>query len=236
MTSQPAPLLVLDLDGTIADTAGDLIGTLNMVLADEGLAPVSLEEGRAMVGAGARALIERGFAAAGAPLAPEKLETLFHKFLAIYEDRIAEESTLFDGLEASLKRFAEAGWKLAVCTNKIESASVKLLEALGVAHMFAAICGQDTHRVGGKPVAKPDARALTMTIAMAGGEKTNCIMVGDSKTDIQTAKNAGVPVVAVDFGYTDVHVSQLDPDVVISHFDALWDAVAALRTRKSAAS
>jgi phosphoglycolate phosphatase len=236
MTSQPAPLLVLDLDGTIADTAGDLIGTLNMVLADEGLAPVSLEEGRAMVGAGARALIERGFAAAGAPLAPEKLETLFHKFLAIYEDRIAEESTLFDGLEASLKRFAEAGWKLAVCTNKIESASVKLLEALGVAHMFAAICGQDTHRDGGKPVAKPDARALTMTIAMAGGEKTNCIMVGDSKTDIQTAKNAGVPVVAVDFGYTDVHVGQLDPDVVISHFDALWDAVAALRTRKSAAS
>jgi phosphoglycolate phosphatase len=232
MTSKPAPLLVLDLDGTIADTAGDLIGTLNMVLADEGLAPVSLEEGRAMVGAGARALIERGFAAAGTPLAPEKLETLFHKFLAIYEDRIAEESRLFEGLEASLKRFAEAGWKLAVCTNKIESASVKLLEALGIAHMFAAICGQDTHRDDGKPVAKPDARALTMTIALAGGDRTNCVMVGDSKTDIQTAKNAGVPVVAVDFGYTDVHVSQLDPDIVISHFDTLWDAVAALRAPK----
>lgn len=225
MNASPAPLLVLDLDGTIADTAADLVGTLNMVLADEGLAPVSLDEGRSMVGAGARALIQRGFAAAGAPLSPEKLESLFHKFLAIYEDRIAQESRLFDGLQASLERFAQAGWKLAVCTNKIESASVKLLEALGVAHMFVAICGQDTHRDNGLPISKPDARALLMTITLSGGDRASTIMVGDSQTDILTAKNAGVPVVAVDFGYTDVHVSQLDPDVVISHFDDLWDAV-----------
>ncbi len=224
--SSPAPLLVLDLDGTIAETAGDLIGTLNMVLADEGLAPVSLENGRAMVGAGARALIERGFAAGGAPLDAEKLEALFHKFLAIYEDRIAQESHLYDGLQTSLERFSGAGWRLAVCTNKIESASVKLLEALGVAHMFAAICGQDTHRHEGKPVSKPDARALLMTIALAGGEPATSVMVGDSKTDILTAQNASIPVVAVDFGYTDVHVSAFEPDVVISHFDDLWDAVA----------
>lgn len=228
--SSPAPLLVLDLDGTIADTAGDLIGTLNTVLADEGLQPLSLESGRAMVGAGARALIERGFAAGGAPLDAAKLEQLFQKFLAIYEGRIAEESRLFDGLQASLERFAQAGWKLAVCTNKIEAASVKLLEALGVAHMFVAICGQDTHRHDGEPVSKPDARALTMTIALAGGDKATTVMVGDSRTDILTAKNAGVPVVAVDFGYTDIHVSLLDPDVVISHFDQLWNAVAGLKT------
>jgi phosphoglycolate phosphatase len=229
-----APLLVLDLDGTIAETAGDLIGTLNIVLADEGLPPVSLESGRAMVGAGARALIERGFAASGAPLGPEKLETLFHKFLTIYEDRIAQESHLYDGLQASLERFADAGWKLAVCTNKIESASVKLLEALGIADMFAAICGQDTHRHDGQPVSKPDARALTMTIALAGCDPERTVMVGDSRTDILTAKNAGVPVVAVDFGYTDVPVTQLDPDAVISHFDELWDAVEAVRHRVAA--
>lgn len=226
MTSTPAPLLVLDLDGTIADTAGDLIGTLNNILADEGLAPVTLESGRAMVGAGARALIERGFAASGAPLEPRKLDELFHKFLAIYEDRIADESFLFEGLQASLERFAAAGWTLAVCTNKIESASVKLLDALGIANMFAAICGQDTHRHEGMPVSKPDARALTMTIALAGGDPARTVMVGDSKTDILTAQNAGIPVVAVDFGYTDAHVSTYNPDVVISHFDQLWDAVA----------
>lgn len=222
------PLLVLDLDGTIAETAGDLIGTLNMVLADEGLAPVSLESGRAMVGAGARALIERGFSASGAPLDARKLESLFHKFLAIYEDRIAQESHLYDGLKASLTRFQSAGWRLAVCTNKIESASVKLLEALGVAHMFAAICGQDTHSQDGKPVSKPDARALLMTIALAGGDPATSVMVGDSKTDILTAQNASIPVVAVDFGYTDAHVSTFSPDAVISHFDNLWDAVAAI--------
>jgi len=224
--SKPAPLLVLDLDGTIAETAGDLIGTLNMILAEEGLAPVTLESGRAMVGAGARALIERGFEASGAPLDADKLEALFHKFLAIYEDRIAQESHLYDGLQTALERFQSAGWRLAVCTNKIESASVKLLEALGVVHMFAAICGQDTHRHDGKPVSKPDARALLMTIAVAGGDPETSVMVGDSKTDILTAQNASIPVVAVDFGYTDLHVSAFGPDVVISHFDELWNAVA----------
>lgn len=224
--SKSAPLLVLDLDGTIAETAGDLIGTLNLILAEEGLAPISLESGRAMVGAGARALIERGFAAGGAPLDADKLEVLFHKFLAIYEDRIAQESHLYEGLQASLERFRDAGWLLAVCTNKIESASVKLLEALGVAHMFAAICGQDTHLHDGKPVSKPDARALLMTIALAGGDPATSVMVGDSKTDILTAQNASIPVVAVDFGYTDVHVSAFEPDALISHFEDLWDAVA----------
>ena len=139
------------------------------------------------------------------------------------------KSRLYDGLQDALDRFVDAGWRLAVCTNKMEAASIKLLEALGVAHMFAAICGQDTHRDDGKPVSKPDARALTMTIALAGGDAGNTIMVGDSKTDILTAKNAGVPVVAVDFGYTDVHVSQLGPDVVISHFADLWDAVCGIR-------
>lgn len=236
MSTSSTPLLVLDLDGTIADTAGDLVGTLNTVLADEGLAPLSLESGRAMVGAGARALIERGFAASGAPLGEAQLETLFHKFLAIYEDRIAQESRLYDGLQASLERFADAGWRLAVCTNKMETASIKLLDALGIAGMFAVICGQDTHRHDGKPISKPDARALTMTIALAGGDIAHTVMVGDSKTDIQTAKNAGVPVVAVDFGYTDVHVSKLDPNVVISHFDELWDAVASVRTPLAASA
>lgn len=234
MPAQPAPLLVLDLDGTIAETAGDLIGVLNFILVREGFAPVSIADGRQMVGAGAKALIERGFTANGASLSPERLQALFVEFLEIYESRIAQESTLFPGLEAALDRFTQAGWGLAVCTNKMESASVKLLQALGVADRFAAICGQDTFRVAGAPISKPDARALLMTIEMAGGDASHCIMVGDSRTDIQTAKNAGVPVVAVDFGYTDVHVRELEPDVVISHFDDLWTAVASLREKASA--
>ena len=229
MTRTIAPLLVLDLDGTIAETAGDLIGTLNTILARDGVPPVSLAAGRAMVGAGARALIERGYAAAGRSLEADRLDALFHDFLAHYESRIADESSLFPGFEAMLDRFAADGWRFAVCTNKIEAPSVKLLQALGVAHRFAAICGQDTFRVDGAAVSKPDPRALTLTIAQAGGDPSAAIMVGDSRTDILTAQNAGVPVVAVDFGYTDAPVSTMNPDRVISHFDELWDAVASIR-------
>jgi len=232
--SSQARLLVLDLDGTIADTAGDLIGTLNIILAEEALPPVALADGRAMVGAGARALIERGFAAAGASLEAERREALFHRFLEIYDGRIAQESRLFPGLLDSLDRFAQAGWRLAVCTNKIERSSLALLNALGVADRFAAVCGQDTFRIDGEAIFKPDPRVLALTAQRAGGTLEGAVMVGDSRTDILTAKAAGVPVVAVDFGYTDVPVSELGPDHVISHFDELWSAVAAVSEKAAA--
>lgn len=220
------PLLVFDLDGTLAETAGDLIGTLNVILAREGVAPLPLSEARVMLGAGARALIQRGMAAVGREVAPQRLEELFRDFIAHYEGRIAEASHLFPGVEAALDRFEDAGWAFAVCTNKMEHASVKLLTALGVAHRFSAICGQDTFAV-----CKPHAEALTGTIGKAGGLAARAIMIGDSKTDIDTARNAGVPVVAVDFGYTDRHVSTFAPDRVISHFDELWAAVDGLPLR-----
>jgi phosphoglycolate phosphatase len=219
-----APLLVFDLDGTLADTAGDLVATLNHILAREGLAPLTLEAARNMVGMGARSLIRQGFEASGRALEADRLEALFVDYLAWYEDHIAVHTRLFPGVVESLDRFEGAGWRFAVCTNKAAVPSVKLLEALGVANRFAAICGQDTFAWS-----KPDARALLSTIEKAGGRAEAAIMVGDSRTDIATAKNAAIPVVAVDFGYTDVHVSQLSPDRVISHFDALWEAVSALR-------
>ncbi len=219
----PRKLLVFDLDGTLAETAGDLIGTLNFILAREGVAPVDLSEARFMLGAGAKALIERGFAAQRIPLAPAKLQQLFGDFLAHYEAHIADHSFLFPGVVEALDRFEAAGWDFAVCTNKIEAPARKLLVALGVADRFRAIVGQDTF---GAP--KPDPRVLAQTIALAGGTPTAAIMVGDSRTDIDTAKRLGIPCVAVDFGYTDVHVSQLGPDRVISHFDELWDSVVSL--------
>ena len=222
----PAPLIVFDLDGTLADTAGDLVASLNHILAREGLAPVALEEARHMVGMGARSLLKQGFARNGRDLGADRLEALFIDFLACYEANIAVHTRLFPGVVDSLDRFAAAGWTFAVCTNKIEAPSVKLLGALGVERRFRAICGQDTFAWS-----KPDARALLSTIGKAGGSPDRTIMVGDSRADIATAKNAGVPVVAVDFGYTDTPVRELSPDVVISHFDALWDAVAGLSPR-----
>lgn len=218
-----APLLVFDLDGTLCETAEDLIATLNVVLAQEGAAPVASSAARKMVGHGARALIRRGLAASGREASDARIEELFDVFLGHYSANVATHSYLFPGVTAALDRFAENGFRFAVCTNKIEAPSVRLLELLGVAHRFDAICGQDTFEV-----CKPHGDALLKTIARAGGDPGRSLMVGDSKTDIDTARAAGIPVVAVDFGYTDIPVAQLGPDRVISHFDALWDAVAEL--------
>lgn len=218
------PLLVFDLDGTLAETAGDLVRALNAVVEPEGLRPTSLAEARHMVGAGAKALIRRAYAAQNRALSDEDLERLFQAFLVYYETHICEESTLFPGVVAALDRLEARGFAFAVCTNKIEQPARKLLAALGIADRFRAICGQDTFAI-----AKPDPRILTMTIAQAGGAIEDAIMVGDSAADIASAKAAGIPVIAVDFGYTDRPVAELGPDRIISHFDALEAAVDALR-------
>jgi phosphoglycolate phosphatase len=217
------PTIVYDLDGTLADTAEDLVATLNHLLGREGLAPLPVESAGSLLGAGARALIMRGFAAAGRPLNPQELEALFADYLTYYSAHIAVHTRLYPGVDKALATFAHAGWRQAVCTNKIEGLAKLLITKLGIADRFAFICGQDTFEV-----AKPDAKPLLGTIAASGGSRNRAIMVGDSETDIKTARAAGVPVVAVDFGYADTPVRELGPDRVISHFDELVEACNAL--------
>jgi phosphoglycolate phosphatase len=217
------PIIIFDLDGTLAETAPDIISTLNVILVQEGLAPVGIDTARDLVGAGARALIERGFKLHGTALSPDHLEVLFQRFLVIYADRVADESYLYPGVVNALNQLANSGFTMAVCTNKPERHSRLLIEALGITAHFAAICGRDTF-----PVFKPDPAHLLLTIKAAGGDPARAIMVGDSRTDITTAKAAGIPVIAVPFGYTDVPIESLDPDIVIQHFDGLHAAVAAL--------
>ena len=218
-----AATLVFDLDGTLADTAPDLMGALNFVLQREGVAPLPVAAARRLLGAGGRALLQRGFAESGRPIDAAALERLFVDFLAHYNAHIADGTTLFPGVVACLDRCAAAGWRLAVCTNKMEHSTKLLLCKLGVLDRFAFICGQDTFGIG-KPAAKP----FVETVRAAGGALGSAVMVGDSKTDVATARAAGAPVICVDFGYTDVPVAELDPDRVVSHFDAVFDAAAAL--------
>ena len=220
------PIAVFDLDGTLADTAPDLIGTLNVILAREGLPPVALDDARELIGAGARALVDRGFVAAGRELTPAKSDELYRNFLAHYAENLCVASRLFDGVEAALDQIEASGFRLAVCTNKIEAHSRQLLQALGIADRFPAICGRDTFAYF-----KPDPRHLTLTIEAAAGDPGRAIMVGDSLTDIATAKAARVPVVGVTFGYTDRPVRELDPDVAIDAFAELPDAVASIAAR-----
>lgn len=220
------PILVFDLDGTLVDTATDLVATLNVVLEQEGLAALRYEDARAMVGHGARVLIERGLAANNVTRDTATIDRLFDTYIAYYAAHIADTSRPFDGVVAALDHFAAEGWLLAVCTNKLEGLSTLLLDELGLSDRFAAICGADTFTAR-----KPDPLALNETIRRAGGDPLQAVMIGDSKTDIDTAKAAGIPVVAVDFGYTSVPVTELGPDLVISHFDQLAAAVAELTVR-----
>src|SRR3954454_23511057 len=226
MSQSSPPIVVFDLDGTLADTIHDLIATLNVVLGSEGLPPLSLDEGRAMVGAGARALIERGLASVGREVTPAHLDALFRHFMVHYEQNLCVDSALFPGVLEALDQLENAGFRLAVCTNKYEQHSVELLESLGVASRFAAICGRDSF-----PYFKPDPRHLTLTVEKANGDPAPAVMVGDSRTDVATAKAAGIPVVAVTFGYTDVPVRDLDPNAVIDGFDELAAAIGRLEQR-----
>ena len=221
---RPAPpLVIFDLDGTLADTAGDLMGALNAVLARDSLAPLPADQARTLLGAGGRALIERGYAVSGRSLEPGRLEELFRAFLAFYEDHLVDHTTLFPGVLEAMDRLEGKGYAFAVCTNKIERTSVKLLKALRIDGRFKAICGQDTFGF-----CKPDGRTLPAVVERAGSAGAKAIMVGDSITDISAAKNAQIPVVAVEFGYTDKPVTELGPDRVISHFDALDEAITQL--------
>lgn len=218
-----APLLVFDLDGTLVDTAADLIRSLNDVLVDEGLGGVKIDDAGALIGAGAKAMIERGFRLNGREASAADLERLYPVFIEHYGANLTVESRVYPGVVAALDRFALAGWRFAVCTNKPEGLSVRLMTDLGLADRFAAICGGDTF-----PVRKPDARHVLGTIARAGGDPALSLLVGDSANDVAAARNAGIPVVAVSYGYTDEPVATHAPDVVIDHFDGLWDAVAGL--------
>jgi len=208
--------IVFDLDGTLIDTAPDLVSTLNLLLAREGVAALPLSEARDMIGQGARALIARGFAAAGAPLDEARLSALFADFIAHYLAHIADESRPFPGVVAAMDDLAAAGARLAVCTNKRTDLSVALLDALALTDRFAAVVGADA-----APAPKPAAAHLIAAIERAGGRRERAVMVGDSASDAGAARAAGVPLVLVSFGYTDVPARALDPDVLIDHFDDL---------------
>jgi phosphoglycolate phosphatase len=221
MTS--AHTIVFDLDGTLVDTAPDLINALNYVLDREGLPPVPLHAARNMIGAGARKLIERGLEAEGRVVGTEDINRMTADFIAYYADHIADESRPFEGLEAALDHLAARGHLLAVCTNKLEWLSKRLLDQLGLAPRFAAICGADTFGVQ-----KPDPTILRETVARAGGQLAASIMVGDAGPDVGVARRAGVPVIGVGFGYTDVPIAELKPDRLIQHMRDLPDAVISL--------
>ena len=218
-----AGTIVFDLDGTLVDTAPDLINALNVILDREGLPPVPLESARTMIGAGVRKLIERGLELEGRVASTEDIGQLTGDFIDYYAAHIADASRPFDGLESALDDLKARGYRFAVCTNKLEWLSKLLLDRLGLSGRFSAICGADTFGVS-----KPDPAILRQTVARGGGQLSSAIMVGDAGPDIGVARRAGIPVIGVEFGYTEVPIADLKPDRLISHMRELPGAVEGL--------
>ena len=208
--------IVFDLDGTLVDTAPDLIGALNVVLAEEGLPPVPVSAARHLVGRGGKVLMRRGFADAGVELPEAQVEPLFARFLDAYRACIADESRPYPGVEAALDALARDGAILAVCTNKPGAYARLLFDELGLSPRFAAVVGADD-----TPARKPDARHLLHAVRDAGGEPSRALMVGDSLPDVAAARGAGAPVAVTSFGYTETPPAELGADAVFDHFDAL---------------
>jgi phosphoglycolate phosphatase len=222
------PIVVFDLDGTLVDSAPDLVAALNAVLTRAGFSAIEYGAARNMVGAGARAMIERGLAAQRRTLAADEIERLREQYIEHYAHHIADHSRPFPGVEATLDELRRRGCRLAVCTNKLEWLSIKLLDALGLTGRFAAICGADTFGVS-----KPDPAILRGTVARVGGRIEEAVMVGDAITDIAVARAAGVPVIAVDFGYSETPVAALGPDRVVSGFAGMTEVIFALAAIKN---
>lgn len=208
--------IVFDLDGTLVDTAPDLTAALNHVLAQEGYAPLPVSEVRNLVGHGARVLIERGMGLNGRTLSGEELQRMFNQFIEYYGRNISANSTPFPGVVRTLEYFKARQARMGVCTNKPEALSLALLDALNLRGHFTAILGSDSLNVR-----KPDPAHLLETIRQAGGDPAHAVMIGDSAVDIDTARAANIPVIAVSFGYSQTPVRELGAETVIDSFEEL---------------
>lgn len=208
-----------DLDGTLFDTSADLAAALNHVLARLGRAPLPVETVKPMIGRGGRHMLQRGLEATGS-FDPGMLDSIYDEMIAFYEANIAHYSRPFPGLIEALETLAARGVKLAIVTNKQERLAVKLVTELGLAARFPAVIGGDTLGPGNL---KPSPALLHEMVRRCGGGRA--AFVGDSILDVQAAKAAGIPVVAVSFGFPLQAVDTLAADAVIDHFNQLLPAL-----------
>ena len=216
MDSHTSPALVFDLDGTLVDTAPDLLGALNAILLREGRKPVNHSDLRHLVGLGSRSMLVQAFEMTGPAMDEDRLPGLIDAYIAHYKKHIAVASRPFPGVEATLAGLKAGGARLAVLTNKPQELTDLLLPALNLTGFFGAI-----HGAGRLSVSKPDARVFHAVVDELGGAGKGAVMIGDSITDVATARAAGVPVIVVDYGYTPTPAHSLGADAVTGDFSQI---------------
>jgi phosphoglycolate phosphatase len=215
---------IFDLDGTLADTSGDLIAAANATLREAGITgELATGQDEATALRGGRPMLRLGLERAGQGIDETFVEALYPRLLEHYGRAVAHHTRLYDGAEAALVVLAAAGWRLGICTNKPQRLADLLLATLGVSGLFRAVLGADA-----LPVRKPDPRHLTETILRAGGATSSAVMIGDTPTDRDAARAAGVPCVLVGFGPEGAGVVALDPIAVLGHYDELPDMLETL--------
>ena len=212
--------ILFDLDGTLIETAPDLVGTLSDVVTARGHPPLDAADVRPFIGYGARAMISRALGVHGDVPDADELDALFRDYLETYERRIADLSHPFPGMVEALDALEAEGARFAVCTNKRSNLAKKLLDALGLSARFLAIAGPDTYGA-----AKPDRLFVDSLMRDVAARPGRTVFVGDSRIDVEAARNAGLPVVGVTFGYTEIPMTELSPDVLVDHFDELPAAI-----------
>lgn len=218
--------IVFDLDGTLIDTAPDLVATANAVLVERGFDAVLADVLRPVISFGSRRMLQAALAHQQKTLPVAEVDAMFEDFLVYYRANIADHSRPFPHLRETLTGLAGDGASLAVCTNKLERLSLDLLQALDLVSPFRFIAGRDTF-----PISKPDPGHLIGAIEGAGGDPSHAIMVGDSDVDVETAKAAGVPIIGVTFGYTPIPIRDLGCDAVIDSYAEFRPALGTLLTR-----
>ncbi len=217
MSNQLAAI-VWDLDGTLVDSAPDIASALNELLAESGLTTLDTDVVRTMIGNGVAKLIERGFAAAGQSVMDDDLRPMLSRFVTIYEGCATDLTRPYPGVTDALQQFHDAGIRQAVCTNKPEAASRKILDELQLAHYFDIVVGGDT-----LASRKPDPLPLRHCLESLGVKTSECLMIGDSAVDVATAKAINMRIGVVTHGYAREPAESLGADFLIEDLSA-WHA------------
>ncbi|MEI7599124.1 MAG: HAD family hydrolase [Aestuariivirga sp.] len=225
MMANPPGTLLFDLDGTLVDSAGDLSGSLDTLMAEKDLSPIGIATGRQLIGHGIANLVRNALKLRGESEDEGDIAIDLARFMDIYASRLTRLTRPYPGVVETLEVLKSQGWSMGVCTNKREKFATSIVEDLGLSRFFEVVSGPDTFGVG-----KPDPRQLSEMVKAAGGRHP-ALFVGDSEVDVAAAKAAGMPVIALTYGYSKIPLDTLAPDALLSSFGDVPQAISEIMSK-----